>query len=423
MLLGGSLNLRERLSKEEIAKLDFLPDLITHADQDVRFNALILATHGCNQPALEVYAKSPYSEPQIGEDGATFQYEYWRNRALLEYCAYSPDISMSNRLSPEHVALIAEHKPTNPQAMCRFNDYLQSEFKAIRSENSWSRPRYWSSYKEAVTALVEFDLDAVLRWMKPWIENPSFKDSRGLMNNFPIIDSMQALVANAPKVSLKLYQTLIDSSDSSLFTSDGILYFPFELPESKCTIDLCDKLLSEARTDNSLLEIAYWAYINNQLDWLFDTICRLEESKKPADVARAYTLLGFCDECSRADDVWQDFLARPPSDRWLNIVIRSSFNEYERNRAARIALTEFWSNNKIWEARHALKRVQECCDLRIGIWNKDISANWNNPSYNHQLAMELARASLNQAIKEDKKSRKKKLFHTPIANSTMAPWN
>ena len=419
---GWLVYLGERLSKEEIAKLDFLPDLIAHANQDVRYYALILATHGCNQPALEVYAQSPYSEPQIGEDGATFRYEFWRNRALLEYCAYSPDISMSKRLSPEHVALIAKHKPTDSQ-LHRFNDYLRGEFEAIRSENSWSRPRYWSSYKEAVTALVEFDLDAVLRWMKPWIEKPSFKDSRGLMNDFPIIDSMQALVANAPKVSLKLYQTLIDSSGSSLFSSDGILYFPFELPESKCTINLCDKLLSEARTDKSLLEIAYWAYRNNQLDWLFDTICRLEESKTPADVARAYTLLGFCDECSRADDVWQDFLARPPSDRWLNIVIRSSFNEYERNRAARIALTEFWSNNKIWEARHALKRVEEWCDLRIGIWIKDIRANWNNPSYNHRLAIELARASLNQAIKEDKESRKKKLFHTPIANSTMAPWN
>ena len=172
-----------------------------------------------------------------------------------------------------------------------------------------------------------------------------------------------------------------------------------------------------------MLEIAYWAYRNNQLDWLFGTICRLEESKTPADVARAYTLLGFCDECSRADDVWQDFLARPPSDRWLNIVIRSSFNEYERNRAARIALTEFWSNNKIWEARHALKRVEEWCDLRIMIWFEDINSKWNDRQYCHQLAMDLATAGLNQAVKKDKDSRKKKLFHTPIANSTMAPWN
>ena len=419
---GWLAYLGERLSKEEIAKLDFLPGLITHADQDVRYYALILATHGCNQPALEVYAKSPYSEPQIGEDEATFQYEYWRNRALLEYCAYSPDISMSNRLSPEHVALIAEHKPTDSQ-LRRFNDYLRGEFEAIRTENSWRRPRYWSSYKEAVTTLVEFDLDAVLRWMKPWIENPSTKDARGLMNNFPIIDTMQALGVNAPKMSLTLYQTLIDSSDNFMFPSAGILCFPFEVPESKCAIDLCDKLLSEAKTDKLLLEIAYSAYRNNQLDWLFDKISRLEESKTPADVARAYTLLGFCDKCSRADAVWQIFLARPPSERWLDRIIRSSVNEYERNCAARIALIDFWSNKKNGEARHALNRVVELCDLRINIWIKEISANWNNPSYNHRLAMELARASLNKAIKEDKDSRKKKLFHTSIANSTMAPWN
>ena len=219
----ASLSRRTSL-EEEIAKLDFLLGLITHANQDVRYYALILATHGCNPTGTGSVCAVTLFRTQIGEDWATFQYEFWRNRALLEYCAYSPDISMSKRLSPEHVALIAKHKPTDSQ-LHRFNDYLQGEFEAIRSENSWSRPLYWSSHKEAVTALVKFDLDAVLQWMIPWIENPSFKDSRGLMNSFPIIDSMQALGAKAPKVSLKLYQTLIDSSDSSLFPLMGYCTF------------------------------------------------------------------------------------------------------------------------------------------------------------------------------------------------------
>ena len=70
-----------RLSKEEIAELDFLPELITHSDQSVRHNALTLAAHGRHLPALEVFAASPYSASPSGEDKPNHQHEYWRNRA------------------------------------------------------------------------------------------------------------------------------------------------------------------------------------------------------------------------------------------------------------------------------------------------------------------------------------------------------
>ena len=41
----------------------------------------------------------------------------------------------------------------------------------------------------------------------------------------------------------------------------------------------------------------------------FDWIKRLEASPAPADIAKAYTLLGFYDESARADAQWQAFLA------------------------------------------------------------------------------------------------------------------
>ena len=175
------------------------------------------------------------------------------------------------------------------------------------------------------------------------------------MNYFPVIDTMYALGVKAPKISFKLYKNLIDQSRWSLVTSDGIMNFPFEVAVSQYTDEFCDKLLTEVKTDKSLLEIACSAFKYNRQDWLFTQISSLETSQTPADVAKAYTLLGFCDECSRADALWQNFLQRPPKDQWLDSVIRNSAHDYARNRAARMALTDFWSNDNMWAARHALK--------------------------------------------------------------------
>ena len=411
-----------RLSKEEIAKLDFLPELITHSDQSVRHNALTLAAHGRHLPTLKVFAASPYSASPSGEDKQNRQHEYWRNRALLEFCAFAPDASISKHLSPECAALIAKHRPTDPNALGQFNTYLRGEFEAIRTEKSWSSSRYWDSYREAVDALVAHDLDSVLAWLTPWLENPGDMYAHALMNDFPVIDAMRALSAKAPEVSLKLYEALIDPSHRSLFSSDGIAMFPFEVLASKCADDLCDRLLTEAKTDKTLLEIVCSAHRHNRLDWLFDWIQRLEMSPTPADVAKAYTLLGFCDESARADAQWQTFLARPPLDAWLDRVLQVSAADYARNRTARNALTNFWSHDRPSAARHALKRVEETCDMRIGSWFKDISPEWKDCPYDRRLASDLATASLNQVVKKDKERRKKMLFHTPVASSTMAPW-
>ena len=106
----------ELLSKEDIAKLDFLPKLMTHGDQRVRHEALVLAAHGHHLSALTVFAASPYAAPPNREDKLAPRHEYWRNRALLELCAFAPNASLSERLNPESVALIAEQRPTDPDA-------------------------------------------------------------------------------------------------------------------------------------------------------------------------------------------------------------------------------------------------------------------------------------------------------------------
>ena len=400
------------LAKEEIAELEFLSELISHDDQNVRESALALAVHGHNLPALREFAASPYSASPGGEEKPNINNEFWRNSALLEICAFSPDTAISKRLSPESVALIAKHRSTDPKALEQFHTYLRGEFEAVKTEKSWSLPRYWQSHREAVDALVEYDLDAVLEWLLPWIENlarvskenalrnrfPFIKET-ALVSHFPVITVMQALSAKAPEMALQLYEVLTDRSYKGMVSSDGIVMFPLEVLASKRANDLCDRLLTEATTDKALLEIVWSAHKHKRLDWLFDRIQCLEASRTPADVAKAYTLLGFCDESDRADSLWQDFLARPPLDNWLDSVLNASIDDYARNRTARDSFASFWSSDEPSAARHALKHVKETCDIRIGLWIEDIDPKWEDRPYDRRLARSLAATPLTQATK------------------------
>ena len=411
-----------RLQQEEIAKLDFLPDLILHGDQKVRHSALGLAAWGRHMPALMAFAASPYAAAPSQEEEPDREHEYWRNWALLEYCAYTPDTTTSKLLSPESAALIAEEKTTDPEALDEFNRYLRGEFEAVTTPTSWSSSRYWRCHKEAVEALIEHDLHGVLEWLEPWLENlGSINVGKALLTHFPVVDTMRALSKKAPQISLKLYEVLTDQGNKNLFFVDRVLLFPFEVPSPQQVDSLCDRLLTNATTDKALMEIVCAAHKHNRLDWLLDRIKHLERSATPADVAQAYTLLGMCHESHHVDGLWEDFLARPPRDGWLDGVLKASFRDYTRNSAALDALESFWSSNKN-VARHTLKRIEDTCDMRMAIWFNNVGPEQHERPYEHNLALSLSVTALSQASKRDRDHRKKELYHTPLAFSTMAPW-
>ena len=410
------------LPKHEIAGLDFLPGLVAHEDQSVRHSALVLAAHGRHMPTLEAFATSPYSAAPSGEVKPDREHEYWRNRALLEFCGFSPDASMLRRLSPESTALVAGHRPNDPEALGRFSEYLRGEFEAITATTPWSTGRYWCSYIKAIEALIEYDPAAVLEWLAPWAKNlTTASASKALMNPFPVVDTMRALTKKAPEVSLQLYEALIDPSNRSIFSIGDIRLFPLEMPSSEQVDDLCDHLLTNATTDNGLLEIVRASHKHERLDWLFGQIEHLESSRTPADVAKAYTLLGFCDQSDRANALWDNFLARPPLDPWLGRVLTESLRDYRRNCQARSALANFWSSDGP-SARHELQRLEENCDMRTAIWFDDLIPEQQDRPYEHDLALNLSIAGLNQASKLNGDRRKKELYHTRLAFSIMAPW-
>ena len=414
--------LYQRLAKSEIEKLTFLPELVVHSNNAIRQSALALAIRGTHMVALETFSASTYAFPRGGSERPDRLQEYWRNLALLTLHAFDPPSALWDILNPESIALVANKRPRDGDVLRKFNSFLQNQFIAIKTSSSWSSSYYWHSYRKAVSHLIEYDRELLLGWIEPWLLDSKNITDKALMDRFPVLDTMEALCLDAPDVARRIYDILIEQSRNGIISTDGISNFPFQLQASPSATALCQAQLEECTTDVELLELVVRSQNNNRLDWLFDRIQELEQSRVPSEVATAYTLLGFCDVNTRADKLWKDFLGRPPGDCWLDKVIRASYGDYVRNLSARTVFHQFWSSDDPWIARHAMKVVAKQCDMRIGVWIHDIDPNREECEYGRLIARSLATAEIKNAIKKDKDRRKKQLFHTSLAFSTMHPW-
>ena len=421
-IAGWLAYLCERLPRDDMKRLNWLPSLVTHENPDVRHNAIVLAAHGRHNSALATFAASRYARLPSADSDVKRNHEYWRNRALLESCEYSPDADMMEDLSPDHIALIVKHGPNDAAALRRFHGYLRGEFEAINSRASWSCPRYWESYKKEVEAIIEHDLDGVLKWLEPWLEDPKGIHAKPLMNPFPVIDTMQALRKKAPEVALAVYDAIMEQSQGMIWSTDEVIAFPFQLGNSPTVEERCERLLREAKSDQALSIFALEAHSDGLEDRLFDRIEEFHASSLPADVAKAYTLLGYCDVGARAEAMWEMFMATPPRDQWLANVLRESAYDYEMNRKAREAFRCFLSNDSPAAARFALKQFVENCDSRHQLSSRHIGLEWEDWPYDCRVAYQMAIGAIRNRLREKKKQRKKRLFHTPPGFSNMAPW-
>ena len=412
----------ERVPREELKKLEFLPQLIVDRDISIRSAALRVAIHGHHISALEAFSESSYSRPSGAKDKANREHEYLRNRALLELYDFTPPNAVADELSPEAVALIATNRPNDAEAMERFHQYLREQFNALTHQTSWSSPQYWQSYKDTLDTLVANDLDSILQWLRPWLAQPGRHLERALMDHFPVIDLMQALSCPAPGVSIELYRLLVERTRGGIVSSDGLKSFPFLMPTSKDTDELCAQQLTEAVDDKALSEIVYFSYKYKRTAWLLDIIEKLESSKKPIDVAKAYTLLGFSDKDSRADDLWQRFLGRPATDPWLENVLRISIADYRANHSAQVAFADLWNSDSAAVARHSLKRVMDKCDMRISLWIEKIEPKWEHCAYDRSLVRNWATSQINAAVRKRRDARKKEFLRTALPFSIMSPW-
>ena len=413
--------LHERLDDQDLAGLDFIADLVTHENEEVRLLALALAARGRRRDALQAFLSAPRIR-EVGEDKRPRRVEYWPNVARLEQCDYSPPPRMWEELSPECIALIVERKPSSVEAREVFGAYLKGEFEKIAGGGPWRSDEYWSSHGDAVASLVEDDVDSVLAWLIPWIERCEAISEATWMNEFPVLDTMRALRWKAPEVSLDLYEAVIATPSHGIAARGRFQLFPFEMPRSVRSDGLCDGILRSANTDRVLMEVACTALRKSRVEWLLEWICDLDASERPWDVACAYTLLGMCDEQDEVRELWTRFRERPPEHPWLRRVLVDSMEDYANNRTVRQAFSGFWSTENPPQARHLLKVVEEKCDNRTVLWLDDVRPEWKEQPRDRRVAFGLAIPRLNRAIRRDGDRRKNLLFHTRVGTRTMAPW-
>ena len=414
----------QRLGKETIARLDFLPALTTDEDAETRRRALFVASEGSHLNALMRFAASVYTSPISGDNWTDKRDELARNIALLKLESIRPEIVPEEYLSAESAALRVKWTDQSDAALDAFAAYLADELKAITVATSWSMTHYLcNSYLDCVKFLVERGLDPAEEWLERWAKKAGRGADKALTNRFPVMDTMRALKDNAPEVALSAFNTIQQEARHSIFSKDALHEFPFEMERSEASDAACDERLSSAVTDEELLRIVYYCHKHRRVDWLLERIETLEAQPRPADLAKAITLLGFCDESIENDERWNILELNPPKDPWLRRVYEASRQDYRRNGRARAALHEFWQSDlDECAARHAWKRLEEYCDMRTVVWHREIDPPTKDVPYARGLARSLGAKGLNEAIKKDRDRRKKMLFHTPISFNTMAPW-
>ena len=417
----------QRLDKGLIPNLDILASLTTSEQQEVRRRAVEIAAYGGHVDALVRFSRSDYAAAVSDKSRAGYFEEHARNRALLALEALGPgngpDMRMSRECAALRVKLGAEGDGPTDSELDDFACYLERELEATLVATSWSAPRFWFSYRECVELLIARGTDAVQEWLRPWTGDVrAFHAECALMSEFPVLDAARALKHEAPELSLSVCQSLRNASKHSIVSTKAIEDFPFELARSDASDAACDERLATIVTDKELLQVACACHRYGRVDWLVERVTALESSSRPADVAKAFTLLGFFDSSEEADLLWTEFASRPPGDDWLARVFCASRAEYERNRVARAAYDDFWRTNEENEARHAWKRVAENCDSRVSLWINEMDPPHEDAPYARRLARSLGSKSVNDAIKQHADGRKRLLFHTRVGSPGMAPW-
>ena len=417
----------ERLDKELIPALKNMASLATNKVQEVRRRALQMAAHGGHVNALERFAQSEYAAPVSDQGRSGYLEEYARNCALLALESLRPEKAPDWRMSAEcaalRVKLNAKEGETTDDALAEFARYVEQEVEAMRDATSWSPQRYWFSYRKCIELLIARRTVPLSDWLVPWMgDAEGFRVHCARSTDFPVVDASRALKDAAPEVALAVYQTLRKAATHGVGSVVDVEDMPFELARSDISDAACDEVLDSVVNDNELLNVVYFCQRHTRLDWLIERITALERSWRPADVAKAFTLLGFCDAGEEADSLWVSFGSRHPEDDWLADVFRASRACYERNRVAKAALADFWSTEHETEARHAWKRVEENCDRRIGLWIHEMEPPPDDAPFARLLARSLGTKCVNDAVKKDADARKKSLFHTGVGSADMAPW-
>ena len=250
------------------------------------------------------------------------------------------------------------------------------------------------------------------------------------MGESPIIDMMEALAEFDQCVALNMYEKLNTVYENSLFRSNSFKLFPFKCVDSKQrNNEHREQILHGVKSDRELLDLSCYIHENGDINWLHNKIAQLLRSRSPWKIAMGYTLLGYCDESQKSNQLWDNCRHHPPVDGWLREVFRKSLNAYSQNSAGRESYIKFWNTQERTAAVRYLRHISNVCDFRMRLWinklflPKQFDACIDGFEYEKRVASLYVLDELNRNAFEKGKRLEQTLFHTQIGPRYMPPWN
>ena len=420
----------------DISKMSAARDLVVHDDLEVRLRSLVIAVNSDDLDAINEFLGSKFAHEVPNE--RSYQdpryksiYELARSRAVLKQCNYSLDAALRKEIRHDAICEIVERRPTESLVLQEYNKYLKQQFYVLETRASHSWDNYIFDQSNAISHLLRFDKSMVMEWLVPWIDREhdfSILDPI-CMGESPVYRMMEEFVEVDPNVSLDMYEKLCAALEQSLFSSHSIKYFPFKrFKLSKRCIELRKCVLDKLNYDKDILDLTYYVFEFGDTDWLYNIIYEFVNTSSVWYLALGYTLLGFCDVSTEADQLWDQCKARPPIDKWLLHVFNKSLDSYSQNRLCRESLTKFWTTRDRLVAFRCLRYIEEFGDTRIKLWINPLSPE-NLAEFHDGLYYEknVACGYLVDRINKDANNKDRKLkdvlFHTRIGPSFMPPWS
>jgi hypothetical protein len=187
----------------------------------------------------------------------------------------------------------------------------------------------------------------------------------------------------------------------------------FKAPRSPTTVNLWEKKLELAKTNEDLLSICVLAHEGDSQAWLSDAIRRDASSAQAFECARSIMLAQMSGESASTFD----------DDTWLYAVNEKA--TYYRNHLAwaKEWYARFLSDSSNDVAFSSFTLLLECVDRRFWIWRQAIENACSAPVREERLTfIERNIRKLQKAIKENEKSAKDTFLTMRVVDGQVWPW-
>ncbi|MXX94961.1 MAG: NACHT domain-containing protein [Gammaproteobacteria bacterium] len=420
----------------DTSTLPLAKELVLHEDIEVRVRSLVIAINSSDTEAINRFLESKFvneipSENSYQDFRYKLVYEQVRSIAILKQCDFSLDVALTKKIRHDAICELVNRRHKEQLVLEEYNKYLKQQFSLLDTEKSYSSDNYIFDQTEAITHLLNFDKQCVTEWLVSWIKHNHtlIRLGRVFMGESPVINMMEALVDVDPNVSLDMFEKLETALTHSLYSSHRFTFFPFRrFSLSERCIEMREKHKDKIKCDKEILDLTCYIFKYGDTDWLYKKINEYLNASSVWHLALGYTLLGYCDESTEADQLWDQCTTRPPIDKWLLRVFRKSFDSYSQNKLCRKSLKKFWTTKDRLVAFRCLRFIEEFCDTRIKLWINPLSpenlADFHDGfNYEKNVACGYLVDRINKDANNRDRELKNVLFHTRKGPSFMPPWS